>query len=126
MELPTITDASVNDGAKYVYITSNNTIYGTRYKTFPKLKKAPLIADMTSELLSRKLNIEDFSVLFAGAQKNIGPSGLTLVIYDKDNLPQLSHPIPNLMNFSLMEKMDHCTTLLQLTRSTLQVLFLSI
>ncbi|TGL53072.1 3-phosphoserine/phosphohydroxythreonine transaminase [Leptospira kemamanensis] len=104
MELPTITDASVNDGAKYVYITSNNTIYGTRYKTFPKLKKAPLFADMTSELLSRKLPIEDFSVIFAGAQKNIGPSGLTLVIYDKEKLPQVSHPIPNLMNFALMEK----------------------
>ncbi|TGM59581.1 3-phosphoserine/phosphohydroxythreonine transaminase [Leptospira meyeri] len=104
MELPTITDEIVNEGAKYVYITSNNTIYGTRYKTFPKLKKAPLFADMTSELLSRKLPIEDFSVIFAGAQKNIGPSGLTLVIYDKEKLPTLDHPIPNLMNFALMEK----------------------
>ena len=104
MELPTISDEIVNEGAKYVYITSNNTIYGTRYKTFPKLKKAPLFADMTSELLSRKLPIEDFSVIFAGAQKNIGPSGLTLVIYDKEKLPTFDHPIPNLMNFALMEK----------------------
>ncbi|XDD53190.1 3-phosphoserine/phosphohydroxythreonine transaminase [Leptospira sp. WS4.C2] len=104
MELPTITDDIVNDGAKYVYITSNNTIYGSRYKIFPKLKKAPLFADMTSELLSRKLPIEDFSVIFAGAQKNIGPSGLTLVIYDKEKLPEQTHPIPNLMNYALMEK----------------------
>ncbi|TGN17677.1 3-phosphoserine/phosphohydroxythreonine transaminase [Leptospira idonii] len=104
MNLPTITDASVSDKAKYVYITSNNTIYGTRYSTLPKLTKAPLIADMTSELLSRKLNVEDFSVIFAGAQKNIGPSGLTVVIFDKEKLPQVSHPIPNLMNYILMEK----------------------
>ncbi|MCG6145735.1 3-phosphoserine/phosphohydroxythreonine transaminase [Leptospira bandrabouensis] len=104
MKLPTITDEIVNEGAKYVYITSNNTIYGTRYQIFPKLKKAPLFADMTSELLSRKLPIEDFSVIFAGAQKNIGPSGLTLVIYDKEKLPTQDHPIPNLMNFALMEK----------------------
>ncbi|TGL40915.1 3-phosphoserine/phosphohydroxythreonine transaminase [Leptospira perdikensis] len=104
LELPTITDDNVNEGAKYVYITSNNTIFGTRYNTFPKLKKAPLFADMTSELLSRKLPIEDFSVIFAGAQKNIGPSGLTLVIYDKEKLPTQSHPIPNLMNYALMEK----------------------
>lgn len=103
-EIPELTDELISDDAKYVYITSNNTIYGTRYKTLPKLKKAPLIADMTSDLLSRKLNIEDFSVIFAGAQKNIGPSGLTLVIYDKEKLPKQNHPIPNLMNFELMEK----------------------
>ncbi len=104
MEIPEITDEIIHDHAKYVYITSNNTIYGTRYAKFPKLKKAPLIADMTSELLSRKLDVENFSVIFAGAQKNIGPSGLTIVIYDKDRLPSVNHPIPNLMNYALMEK----------------------
>lgn len=103
-EIPSLTDEMVSDSAKYVYITSNNTIYGTRYKTIPKLKKAPLFADMTSELLSRKLNPNDFSVIFAGAQKNIGPSGLTIVIYDKEKLPEVNHPIPNLMNLKLMEK----------------------
>ena len=104
MEIPEITDDLISDKAKYVYITSNNTIYGTRYGKIPKIKKAPLVADMTSELLSRKLNIEDFSVIFAGAQKNIGPSGLTIVIYDKEKLPVQKHPIPNLMHFALMEK----------------------
>jgi phosphoserine aminotransferase len=104
MEIPELTDADVSDQAKYVYITSNNTIYGTRFGKIPKLKKAPLIADMTSELLSRKLDMNDFSVIFAGAQKNIGPSGLTIVIFDKDKLPTQKHPIPNLMNYALMEK----------------------
>jgi phosphoserine aminotransferase len=103
-ELPEITDDTISANAKYVYITANNTIYGTRYGKLPRLTKTPLIADMTSELLSRKLNIEDFSVIFAGAQKNIGPSGLTIVIYDKEKLPTQKHPIPNLMNFALMEK----------------------
>lgn len=104
MELPDLTDEMVSKAAKFVYITSNNTIYGTRYTNIPTFKKVPLIADMTSELLSRKLKIENFSVIFAGAQKNIGPSGLTIVIYDKEKLPKQKHPIPNLMNFELMEK----------------------
>jgi len=104
MEIPDLSEADINPGAKYLYITSNNTIYGTRYASFPKLTKTPLIADMTSELLSRRLNIKDFSVIFAGAQKNIGPSGLTIVIYDKEKLPIQKHPIPNLMNYALMEK----------------------
>ncbi|MDF3822016.1 3-phosphoserine/phosphohydroxythreonine transaminase [Leptospira sp. 96542] len=104
MEIPEITDQMISDDAKYLYITSNNTIYGTRYQSFPKIKKAPLIADMTSELLSRKLAVEDFSVIFAGAQKNIGPSGLTIVIFNKEKLPEVNHPIPNLMNYTLMAK----------------------
>ncbi|MCZ8343184.1 MAG: 3-phosphoserine/phosphohydroxythreonine transaminase [Leptospira sp.] len=102
--IPKLTDAHINKDAKYVYITSNNTIYGTRYKEIPKLKNAPLFADMTSELLSRKLNINDFSVIFAGAQKNIGPSGLTIVIFDREKIPNVNHPIPNLMNLKLMDK----------------------
>ncbi len=104
LEIPEITDEMISKESKFVYITSNNTIYGTRYTKIPKLKNTPLIADMTSELLSRKLDIEDFSVIFAGAQKNIGPSGLTIVIYDKSKLPSVKHPIPNLMNYALMEK----------------------
>ncbi|GBF49763.1 phosphoserine aminotransferase [Leptospira ryugenii] len=103
-EIPDLTEADIHPGAKYLHITSNNTIYGTRYSEFPKLSKTPLVADMTSELLSRSLDLNQFSVIFAGAQKNIGPSGITIVIFDKEKLPEVKHPIPNLMNYALMEK----------------------
>ncbi len=70
----------------YLYITSNNTIYGSRYANIPKVKNLYLVADMTSDLLSREINISDFGYIFAGAQKNIGPSGLTIGIVRKDLL----------------------------------------
>lgn len=87
---------------KYFYITSNNTIYGSRYTRFPNHKN--LVADMTSDLLSRYIDIQKFGYIFAGAQKNIGPSGLTVAIIRNDLL-ELSHPgIPVLMDFKVYFK----------------------
>ncbi|MCY7593349.1 3-phosphoserine/phosphohydroxythreonine transaminase, partial [Bacillus altitudinis] len=69
-------DASVlNDGA-YLHITSNNTIFGTQWKTFPNTS-LPLIADMSSDILSKKIDVSSFDFIYAGAQKNLGPSGIT-------------------------------------------------
>jgi phosphoserine aminotransferase len=96
--IPTLTDGMVPNGSKYAYITSNNTIYGTRYPQIPKLS-VPLVADMTSELLSRQLDIKSFGVIFAGAQKNIGPSGLTICIIRKDLLQSRQKPIPILLDW---------------------------
>ena len=70
----------------YVHITSNNTIYGTRYSEYPKIKNAPLICDMSSDILCRKVDICDFGMIYAGAQKNIGPSGITVIVIKKDLL----------------------------------------
>ncbi len=86
---------------KYIYITSNNTIYGSRFINFPKVKTAPLVADMTSDLLSRKIDINDFGFIFAGAQKNIGPSGLTVGIIRKDLLEFPKKPIPVLLDYKV-------------------------
>lgn len=77
-------DIPDNDCA-YVHITSNNTIKGTQFKNFPKTK-APLICDMSSDILSKRVNIRDFDMIYAGAQKNLGPSGLTVIIIKKSFL----------------------------------------
>ena len=73
----------VRRDAKYLHITSNNTIFGTRYKTFPETG-VTLVADMSSEILSRPIDVKKFGVIYAGAQKNIAPAGLTIVIVKKD------------------------------------------
>lgn len=86
---------------KYVYITSNNTIYGSRYPTFPDIGTLPYVADMTSELLSRPIHIKDFGYIFAGAQKNIGPSGLTIGIIRNDLLEIKKSNVPVLLDFKV-------------------------
>jgi len=66
-------------GAKYLHITSNNTIFGTQWREFPQAK-VPLVADMSSDICSRVVDVSKFGVIYAGAQKNLGPSGVTVVI----------------------------------------------
>ncbi len=100
-EIPNLKEELLPENAKYLYITSNNTIYGTRYSQFPKCKKIPLIADMTSELLSRKILVEDFGYIFAGAQKNIGPAGLTIGIIRKELLEIPKKHVPILLDFKV-------------------------
>ena len=83
----------------YVHITSNNTIYGTRWNSFPATGEIPLVADMTSELMSRKLDIRQFGLIFAGLQKNLGPSGLAVVIVREDLLGNPLPKTPSLLNY---------------------------
>ncbi len=82
--IPKLSEIQFNPKASYVHMCSNNTIYGTQWKAFPKTGNVPLVADMSSDILSRPLDINQFGLIFAGAQKNIGPSGVTLVIIRKD------------------------------------------
>jgi phosphoserine aminotransferase len=77
----------------YVHITSNNTIRGTQFFDYPELKNAPLICDMSSDILCKKTDISKFSMIYAGAQKNIGPSGLTVIIIKKSFLEKASQKI---------------------------------
>ena len=83
--LPKPEELKLSKDAKYVHITSNNTIKGTEFFEFPKVE-APLVADMSSDILSHKLDFTQFSMIYAGAQKNLGPSGVTLVIVRDDFL----------------------------------------
>lgn len=82
----------------YLYLTTNNTIFGTQFQEIPKTE-VPLIADMTSELFSRKLDYNRFSLIFAAAQKNIGPAGITLVIARKDFLEKQKKELPGIFSY---------------------------
>lgn len=77
--IPTQGELELDDNAAYLHITSNNTLFGTQYKTFPK-SKAPLVCDMSSDILSCPINVDDFDLIYAGAQKNAGPAGITILI----------------------------------------------
>lgn len=81
--LPDPSSVKTTPSAEYLHITSNETIGGIQWKSFPKTE-APLIADMSSDIMSRPLPVEDFGMIYAGAQKNLGPSGVTLVIMRDD------------------------------------------
>lgn len=79
---------TVDQEAAYVHITTNNTIEGTAYTTIPNFGKVPIVADMSSNILANDYQVTDFGLIYAGAQKNIGPAGLTVVIIREDLLNQ--------------------------------------
>ena len=89
---------AVPDYAKYLHITTNNTIFGTQYHELPKTN-VPLVADMSSDLLSRPIDHKRFDLIYGGAQKNLGPSGVTLVIVKKTILGKVSRSIPTMLNY---------------------------
>lgn len=93
------------DDAAYLHITSNNTIYGTQWHKFPNTT-IPLIADMSSDILSREINVEQFDVIYAGAQKNLGPSGVTVVILKKDLLEKANENIPTILKYKTHASKD--------------------
>lgn len=97
--IPNFDASSLDADTSYVHITSNNTIYGTRWQQFPDTGDIPLVADMTSELLSRRLDISQFGVIFAGLQKNLGPAGLACIIIREDLLGHAIPATPNLLNY---------------------------
>lgn len=97
--IPELDKAKFNKDADYFYLVSNNTIYGTRIVDFPDTGNVPLIADMSSDILSRKVDVSKFGIIFAGAQKNIGPSGLTVVIIRKDLIGLADDSIPTMLNY---------------------------
>lgn len=78
--LPGLEEIKLDENASYVYLASNNTIFGTQWREFPDTGEIPLVADMSSDILSRVIDVSQFGLIFAGAQKNIGPAGVTVVI----------------------------------------------
>lgn len=99
--IPSLDPSSFDEGADYFYITTNNTIYGTRYTTLPDTKDVPLVADMSSNILSEPCDVSKFGVIFAGAQKNIGPAGLTVVIIRDDLIGQAMDITPTMFNYKI-------------------------
>ncbi|GAA4091405.1 3-phosphoserine/phosphohydroxythreonine transaminase [Mucilaginibacter panaciglaebae] len=91
-------DYTVPTDAAYFHITSNNTIYGTQLHEFPK-SPIPMVCDMSSDIFSRKVNVADFGLIYAGAQKNMGPAGTTLVIIKDEILGKVDRKIPSMLNY---------------------------
>lgn len=97
-DVPSQDSWQLTDGAAYFHYCPNETIHGVQIFETPKVN-APIVADMSSCILSEPINVNDFGMIYAGAQKNIGPAGLTLVIIRKDLLEQASSWCPNIMNY---------------------------
>lgn len=85
--------------AAYLHITSNNTIYGTQYKEFPDTQ-VPLVSDMSSDIMSRRIDVSKFSLIYAGAQKNLGPSGVTVAIIKNDFAAKAFEKVPTMLKYS--------------------------
>ena len=90
-------DLQVNQTAAYLHFTSNNTIKGTQWAEFPKAGDVPLISDMSSDIMSRPFDVKPFGLVYAGAQKNIGPSGTALAILRKDMLDRVPDGLPSML-----------------------------
>jgi len=91
---------NVDADASYAYVCSNNTIRGTQYKSFPKTGDVPLVADMSSDILSRSIDMPRFAMIFAGAQKNLGPAGVTLVIIRRDLIERTPDTVPTMLRYA--------------------------
>jgi phosphoserine aminotransferase len=106
--LPTIVTPPKN--LAYVHLTSNNTIFGTQYQTEPNVGELPLICDASSDILSRPLDINKYGLIYAGAQKNLGPAGVTLVIIKKSLVPEIAekNKIPTMLNYRTFTEHDSC------------------
>ena len=102
IRIPELNPAEFNPRADYFYITTNNTIFGTRYPTLPETGSVPLVADMSSNIMSEVFDIRRFGVAYAGAQKNVGPAGLTIVIVRKDLLGHAQAICPKVFNWTVM------------------------
>ena len=99
--IPDKSEFNFSKDADYVHICWNNTIYGTSYKEVPDTEEIPLIADMSSCILSENYDVSKFGIIFAGAQKNIGPAGVTIVIIDKDLYKRIPENLPSMLDFKI-------------------------
>lgn len=93
-------DYTIPTDAKYFHCTSNNTIYGTQMQNFPK-SPVPMVCDMSSDIMSRVVNVADFDMIYAGAQKNIGPAGSTVIIIKEDILGKVDRKITAMLDYKI-------------------------
>lgn len=97
--IPELDPASFDTEADYFHITTNNTIYGTRYTQLPDTGTVPLVGDMSSDILSKPYDVSKFGLIFAGAQKNLGPAGVTIVIVREDLAGNAMDFTPTMLNY---------------------------
>ena len=97
--IPELDAASFDKEADYFHITTNNTIYGTRYTTLPDTGDVPLVGDMSSDILSKPYDVSKFGLIYAGAQKNLGPAGVCIVIIREDLAGNAMDFTPTMLNY---------------------------
>ena len=100
--IPSPNEMALTPDAAYVHITTNNTIEGTEWKALPDTGGAPLVADASSDIFSGPVDVSRFGLLYAGAQKNLGPSGVTLVLVREDLLERSQPSLPTMMNYRVL------------------------
>ncbi len=120
-------ELDLDPGAAYVHITSNNTLYGTQWASYPDTGSVPLVCDMTSDFLSRTVDVSRFGLIYAGAQKNIGPAGVTVVVVRKDLVEGARTDLPNVFRYASFAAKDSLwntppTFAIYMLRNTLAVL----
>lgn len=97
--IPKQEELKLDSEAAYVHFTSNNTIFGTQFKSEPNVGAVPLVCDASSDILHKKIDVSKYALIYAGAQKNIGPSGVTLVIMRKDMLERSSSSLHTMLSY---------------------------
>ncbi len=99
--VPKITKEDVRQDADYAYITTNNTIYGTKYNYVPDTGSVPLVADMSSNIMSEEVDVTKFGMIWAGAQKNVGPAGVSIVIIREDLIGFAGEEVPTYLDYKI-------------------------
>lgn len=100
LHIPDLNEIEIPENAAYLHVTSNETIAGTQFQAYPKTGNVPLVSDMSSDILSRRFDASQFSLIYAGAQKNLGPSGVTVVVAKEDLIANSPKTIPTMLRYS--------------------------
>jgi phosphoserine aminotransferase len=99
--IPRQEELELTPGAAYVHFTTNNTLFGTQWRSEPDVGSVPLVGDTSSDMFSRPIDIGKYGLIYAGAQKNLGPSGVTLVVVREDLLARSSKSLPTMLNYAV-------------------------
>jgi phosphoserine aminotransferase len=99
--IPRQDELTLTQGAAYVHMTSNNTLFGTQWRAEPQVGSTPLVSDASSDIFSRPIDVSKYGLIYAGAQKNLGPSGVTLVIIREDLLARSARSLPTMLNYAV-------------------------
>ena len=99
--VPTQEELQLDPSAAYVHFTSNNTIFGTQFRTEPETGEVPLVCDASSDILSRRLDVAKYGVIYSGAQKNMGPAGVTMVIIREDLISGRPEGLPTMLDYAI-------------------------
>jgi phosphoserine aminotransferase len=104
--IPSISDLQYSPDSSYLHLTSNETIEGTQWSEYPHTGSVPLIGDLSSDILCRSIDVSQFALIYAGAQKNLGPSGVTIVIIREDLIGEPDMPVPTMLRYNTHAKAD--------------------